>query len=169
MIAISTPKGLRSDGLDAATLGELWASDGAAMVGEDADPAWKIFGTAADVLFAGSKMGAINHDTAAKLAATAVVPHNPLPFTARALAVMQRADIAVVADFISTSAPLLAGWPTGDTTPDAIIASATDAIEGILNETKGHPDGAFLGACHRAEAYLSSWREELPFGRPLAG
>ena len=169
VIAISTPKGLRTEGLDPATLAELWASDGAAMVGEDADPAWKIFATAADILFAGSKIGAIDHDTAAKLAAKAVVPHNPLPFTARALAVMQRADIAVVADFISTSAPLLAGWPTGDTTPDAVIASATNAIESALNETKGHPDGAFLGACHQAEAYLSSWREELPFGRPLAG
>lgn len=169
VVAISTTKGLRTDGLDAAGLHQLWAAEGQAMVGEDAEPAWKIFGTEADVLFAGSKMGAINHDTAAKLSASAVVPHNPLPFTARALAVMQRADIAVVADFISTSAPLLAAWPTGAATPEAVIAAATDTIGAVLDETKGHGDGAFLGACHRAEAYLSTWRDELPFGRPLAG
>ena len=28
--------------------------------------------------------------------------------------------------------------------------------------------GPFLGACHTAEAFLSTWQDELPFGRPLA-
>ena len=29
-------------------------------------------------------------------------------------------------------------------------------------------DGPFLGACYSAEAFLSTWQDELPFGRPLA-
>ena len=26
----------------------------------------------------------------------------------------------------------------------------------------------FLGVCYAAEAFLSTWQDELPFGRPLA-
>ena len=32
----------------------------------------------------------------------------------------------------------------------------------------GSDDGPFLGACYAAEAFLSTWQDELPFGRPLA-
>ncbi len=165
---IATAKGVLAGDIDASTVREMWVSAGPGMVGDDADAAWKVFGAEADILFCGSKMGAINHDTAAKLGASVVVPHNPLPYTARALAVMQRADITVVPDFISTAAPLLAGWPTGEATHDGVIAAAGEAISGAMAEAGGHDDGLFLGACHRAEAFLATWRDELPFGRPLA-
>ena len=150
VVAVSTTAGTLHDanGLSPEDLRAQWDSSGAALVGDDADPAWKIFGTDADVLFAGSKIGAINHDTAANLTVKAVVPHAALPFTARALAVMQRDEIAAVADFIPTSAPLLAYWPGESTDPDAIVSRAEEAIRHALEETAGHADGAFLGACH---------------------
>jgi hypothetical protein len=31
-----------------------------------------------------------------------------------------------------------------------------------------HPSGPLLGACEQAEAFLATWCDELPFGRPLA-
>ncbi len=166
--AIATTKGLVPGDLDAASIRQRWDEAGDAMAGDDAEAAWKVFGTKADVLFCGSKVGAINHETAGRLAAGAVVPHSVLPFTARALAVMQRGDIAVVADFIPTAAPLLAHWPTGDASVESIIGSATDAVTTAIDEAAGHEHGAFLGACHRAEEFLRTWRETLPFGRPLA-
>ncbi|MEM7284999.1 MAG: hypothetical protein AAF480_01495, partial [Actinomycetota bacterium] len=170
IVAVSTTKGAMMDegGLDAAELRSAWAASGEAMVGDDADPAWKVFGAEADVLFTGSKTGAINHETAARLAATAVVPHAALPFTARALAVMERADVTVVPDFVALAAPAVGSWPGDATDADAVIAKATGAIQAAIEETSDHADGAFLGACYRAEAFLGTWRESLPFGRPLA-
>lgn len=170
VIAVSTAKGALVDdgGLDPATLAAGWAEHGDAVVGEDADPAWKVFATPADVLFCGSKMGAINHQTAERLKVAAVVPHAPLPYTARALAVMGRAGIVAVADFVPTGAPIHAWYPEGASTPDEVIAAATTSVESALDHALGHESGPFLGACLRAEEFLGTWRESLPFGRPLA-
>jgi glutamate dehydrogenase (NAD(P)+) len=170
VVAVSTNKGAMVDenGLDPAALAAAWAESGDAMVGEGADPAWKVFATAADVLFCGSKMGAINHQTAERLKVATVVPHAPLPYTARALAVMSRAGIVAVADFIPTGAALHAWYPNGAETPDAIVAAATASIESALDDALGHEHGPFLGACLRAEEFIGSWRDSLPFGRPLA-
>ena len=121
-----------------------------------------------DVLFAGSKMGAVNHTVAEQLSAGTVVPHGPIPVTARALAVLGRAGTTVVPDFISTAGSLFAWWPTGDPSPDAIAADAGAQITASLEEIADHPDGLFLAAAHRAESFLATWQDSLPFGRPLA-
>ena len=170
VVAVSTTKGamVDDDGLDPAALAAGWAENGDALVGDGAEPAWKTFATAADVLFCGSKMGAINHQTAERLKVAAVVPHAPLPYTAKALAVMGRAGIVTVADFIPIGAPIHAWYPTGDTTADAVTAAATASIETALEHALGHDHGPFLGACLRAEEFLGTWRGSLPFGRPLA-
>ena len=81
---------------------------------------------------------------------------------------MQRADVTVVPDFVALAAPAVAAWPGDAADADAVIAKATQAIQTAVSETSGHADGAFLGACHRAEAFLQTWRDSLPFGRPLA-
>lgn len=172
VISVSTTAGSITDaeGLAPADLRQLWNDHGADLVGQQGDPApaWKVFQSGADVLFAGSKMGAVNHTTAEKLQLSALVPHQPIPFTARAMAILQRAGCIVLPDFLTVAAPIFASWPTGEATPDAVVSAATDAITSALDETLGHEHGAFLGACHRAEAFLSTWRDELPFGRPLA-
>lgn len=171
IVAVSTAKGAMTadGGIDASELRGSWHSAGEGMVGDEAPPAWKVFGADTDVLFTGSKMGAINHDTASSLTASAVIPHAQLPYTARALAVMTRADIVAVPDFLATAGPVFAWWPQGGTDDAAaVVADASAAISAVLDEAAGHEDGAFLGACQRAETFLSTWRDELPFGRPLA-
>lgn len=122
----------------------------------------------ADVLFAGSKMGAIDHTVAEQLQVGTLVPYGPIPVTARALAVLGRAGTTVVPDFIATAGSLFAWWPTGDPSPDAIAAEAAAQITASLEEIADHPDGLFLAAAYRAESFLSTWQDTLPFGRPLA-
>lgn len=122
----------------------------------------------ADVLLAGSKMGAVDHATAEKLQVGTLVPYAPIPVTARALAVLGRAGTTVVPDFIAAAGSLFAWWPTGDSTPEAITADAAAKITASLEEIADHPDGLFLAAAYRAESFLATWQESLPFGRPLA-
>ncbi|WP_419924339.1 hypothetical protein [Candidatus Poriferisocius sp.] len=121
-----------------------------------------------DVLFAGSKMGAVNHTMAGQLSVGAVVPHAPIPVTARALAILGRAGTTVVPDFISTAGALFAWWPTGEFSPEAIAGDAAAKIAASLEEISAHPDGLFLAAAQRAETFLATWQDPLPFGRPLA-
>lgn len=121
-----------------------------------------------DVLFAGSKMGAIDHTVAEQLQVGTLVPYGPIPVTARALAILGRVGTTVVPDFIATAGSLFAWWPTGDPSPDAIAAEAAAQITASLEEIADHPDGLFLAAAYRAESFLATWQDTLPFGRPLA-
>jgi len=122
----------------------------------------------ADVLFAGSKMGAVDHAVAEQFQVGTLVPYGPIPVTARALAVLGRAGTTVVPDFISTAGPLFAWWPSGDPSPEAVAHDAAVQITASLEEIANHPDGLFLAASYRAESFLATWRDPLPFGRPLA-
>ncbi len=62
-----------------------------------------------DLLFCGTKVGAIDHIAAATLGASAVVPTGPLPLTTRAVAECRRRDILALPDFVTTAGPLLGG------------------------------------------------------------
>ena len=165
-------------GLDVSALHEAWAAHGPACVqhldGACSEPG-DVWGAADDILLVGSKMGALNHNIAAGLDTSAVACLHPIPFTTRALVILQAAGTVVLADFVCLAGPLFAAWPAelagleGDAvTPEAIEIAAIEAITNLVAETAGHPDGAFLGACGHAESFLRTWRDELPFGRPLA-
>jgi glutamate dehydrogenase (NAD(P)+) len=165
VVAVSTPKGTRHDvdGLSAFELGK-----GAAVVGDGAEPAFKVLGAPCDVLFTGSKMGAVDHKGAAFVTARAVVPIGPIPVTAKALAVLRRQGTVTLPDFVVLVGPLLAAWGASGRDTETLEAETRDAVAGILGEVAAHPDGPLLGACERAEAFLRTWRSALPFGRPLA-
>ena len=166
--SVSTPDGIAAD-----EIRERWSTNGADFVvgegEEETDPAWKIFQCGADVLFAGSKMGAINHTTAEKLEIEALIPHQPLPFTAKALSVLQKKGCMVVPDFVPVAGPLFSYWVEEGIEISNIISQVSSEMRAILDETVGNDDGLFLGSCYRAESFLSSWQQKLPFGRPLAG
>ena len=174
IIGLSTPAGAisNSDGFTAAELRAQWESDGDALVhgeGEgDPDPAWKVFQSDADILFAGSKMGAINHSTAEKLDIEALIPHQPIPYTTKALAVLQKNGCIVLPDFIPVAGPIFADWADPGTDSSEIVANAAEAIRTTLDEASKDNDGLFLGSCYRAESFLRSWQETPLFGRPLA-
>ncbi len=165
VVGVSTAKGSARNA-EGFTADEL--AQGATLVGEGADAAFKVLGVECDVIFTGSKAGAIDHKGAGFVTARAVVPTATIPVTAKALAVLRRAGIAVLPDFVTLAGPVLAAWADGDRTDAELTADTTVAVRSILDEVAGHADGPLLAACYRAEAFLATWQTTLPFGRPLA-
>lgn len=168
VVGISAGKGSIIDGAGfapEALTGAIGSGDTASLLGESPAAANRLLGVEADVLLAGSKAGAIEHSGAAYVKASAVVPWGPVAVSAKALAVLRRAGVTVVPDFVAIAGPLLGWAPTDPTGTDP--AAAAERIRASLQEVLDHEHGPFLGACLRAEAYLASWCDEKPFGRPL--
>jgi hypothetical protein len=152
-----------SAGFDAGELSQLMTAHGDDCVthlGGDTLPANRIFGVDADVLFVGSRLGALNDRSAPFVKARTVVPTAPSPVTAKGFAILQHANITIIPDFIVMAAPLAAAWQTGD---------PTAAVAGIVHDIVDDDEDLYLAACYRAEAFLRTWCDKLPFGRPFAG
>jgi hypothetical protein len=114
-----------------------------------------------DVLFVAGKAGVLDHIAAEAVKARTIIPLAPVPVTARALAVLRKADRMVIPDFLSTAAPLLATHaPDGGDPLERIHTAVTDLAE--------EGTGLWLAAALRAEENLAAWTSEKPFGRPLA-
>jgi len=177
IIGVGTTKGSAHSpfGLDADALDAAWQEHGnemASHLGVEAQGRTDLFVHAADLLFSGSKMGAIDHKVAADIAAKVIVPTGPLPYTTKAVINLDRAGVIVLPDFVTTAGPIFGEWPTGEATVDAVRASASDAIGAlttqVLADAKSRDVPPILAACERAEEFLLTWRDELPFGRPFA-
>ena len=91
-----------------------------------------------------------------------MVPLTPLPVTAKAYAVLRSAGITYVPDFVALAAPLLAACDAQNDTDPVERVRAT-----VAELAPSGPD-AWLVAVGMAEAFLSTWQDALPFGRPLA-
>ncbi len=119
------------------------------------------YDAACDVLFVAGKAGVLDHATAAVVQARTIVPLTSVPVTARALAVLGRADRVVIPDFLATAAPLLAAFDAAGGDPVRRVHTAvTDLAEAGT--------GLWLAAAKRAQQNLATWTAEKPFGRPLA-
>lgn len=117
--------------------------------------------TVADVLFLAGKAGMLEHEAVPAVAAAVVLPLTPVPVTARAHAELTKAGKVHVPDFLSTAAPLLHAHGEG-------IADPVEAVAEKVRSLATHGPGLWLAAVEEAEAFLRTWRDELPFGRPLA-
>ena len=119
------------------------------------------FDTEADILLVAGKAGVLDHESAAGVRARIVVPLTPVPVTARAHAELTRAGRVHVPDFLALAAPLLHAHADGVADPVAAVADkvASYAPRGT---------GMWMAAVEDAEAFLRTWRGDLPFGRPLA-
>ena len=123
---------------------------------------WTMWATQADALLVGSRPGALNHQGAELLNVSAVIPWAPIPVTTKALAVMISRDITYVPDFVAASGPVVVDHLPGERTIDRQVTEGLNALD-------GHDEPLFIAACHQAEAFLRTWQDTLPFGRPLAG
>jgi len=161
---------IESTGPVANAMSDLLAERGAKLVaGPGVEPDADALGSGADIVFVGSKMGVVNHGVAAKLTgAAAVVPCGRVPITAKALAVLRRAEVAVPADFVALAGSTIASWGDPARTEASIEAEITERVGSMCAEFAAHADGPLLAACYRAEEFLSTWQDSLPFGRPLA-
>jgi len=171
VVAVGTSAGTaeHAEGFDPAVLAER-ADQGPGMVKSLVDkprPAWAIFGADADVLFVGSRPGVLSHEGAAHVKARTVLATGAVPFSTKAMLVMQRAGTVVVPDFLSIAGPHIAAFDPA-IEPATAADTVRERIGGAVVELSQHPNGLFLGACEQAEAFLSTWQESLPFGRPLA-
>jgi glutamate dehydrogenase/leucine dehydrogenase len=119
------------------------------------------FDAACDALLVAGKAGVLEHDLAATVKATTVVPLTPVPVTARALAVLGRAGVVVVPDFLSTAGPLLAAVDPDGGDPMSRVHEKVEALA-------GEGTNLWMAAVTAAEEHLRTWQDELPFGRPLA-
>jgi glutamate dehydrogenase (NAD(P)+) len=155
---------------DSEALGQAWADHGEGLPAVQGSelPAAAVLAQTADVLVCGSKLGLVDHDVAATLPHRVVVPCSTAPVTARGLAVATRRDVIVLPDFLTVLGPLLAFRPAGGADPGSLLAAAADRVASLTNAALAHEEGPYLGACHRAEEFLRSWQDAVPFGRPLA-
>lgn len=159
-----------SDGFDpgeVAAAAEAHGPAGARQLGPVTEGAW-ITSVEADVLAVSSKAGVVDHRVAAGLGASLLVPLGPVPVTARGLAVARRGGCTVLPDFLTTAGPAFAMWADADATIEVLAPTIVEHVTEAVRTAGEHPDGPLLGACERAEAFLTTWRDELPFGRPLA-
>ena len=161
------------DGLDPDALAAAWSANGAKALsalaeGAQLDKPEALWAQPADIVFAGSKMGAVNHQVAESLDCRALVPCGRLAYTAKALAVCRRRDVAAVPDFVALAGSTIAAWSDPAVDGEEVRATAAGTAAALMAEALASEDGPFLGACYAAEAFLSTWQDELPFGRPLA-
>jgi glutamate dehydrogenase/leucine dehydrogenase len=164
VVAVSTSRGTAtsSAGFSAADLRSAVSAHGDDCVnqlGGEVVPSNRIFGVDAEVLFVGSRLGVVNDRSAPFVRARTVVPTGPSPVTAKGFAILQQAGVTLVPDFVVMAAPVVAAWQTAD---------VTEAIAAIVHDIVDEEEGIYLAACRKAEAFLRTWCERLPFGRPLA-
>ncbi len=170
---ISTPGGVAhsSTGFIADALAHAVHEFGPAMIenlGGEVSDAHSIWKAEVDAIVPRSKIGVVNHGVADQIAASLIVPGAPLPITAKALAHLRRAGKAAYPDFVSMAGPIIGSWPDDAATPESIRADVDAKVAAVVCDIKDHPDGPLLAACYRAESFLGTWQEALPFGRPLA-
>ena len=175
VVGLATAEGSLAsvDGFDSAALTGAWAEHGdkalSALAGGDGlDKPAALWSVEADIVFAGSKMGIVNHGVAGRLDCRALVPSGRLAYTSKALAVCRRNGIAAVPDFVALAGSTVAAWSSPETGDDEVCTDIIDTVAALMADALTSDDGPFLGACYAAEAFLSTWQDELPFGRPLA-
>jgi glutamate dehydrogenase/leucine dehydrogenase len=177
VVAVASTAGSvrRDSGFDPTELADAFASHGAVAVTQldgEQGPANAVLGAAADVLAVGSKLGAIDHESAAGVTARVLVPTAWVPVTTRALAVLNRAGTVVLPDTVALAGPVPSWGLDGAPTADPLVA-ARDTVSSLMAEilagaASGLGDGVpVLAACERAEAFLTSRGHDIPFGRPL--
>lgn len=171
--AVSTSAGTATspDGFDIDALIAALASDGPGMVNqfaEEAEPVWKLLGAEADVLFGGSKMGLIDHKGAEFVQAKVMVPTAPIPYTTKGALTMERNGTRVLPGFVTTGGSIFADVPAGGDDQESIERTASDALTTLTSALLAGDDSPILEACHRAESFLATWRDSVPFGRPFA-
>jgi glutamate dehydrogenase (NAD(P)+) len=171
LVAVATAGGARiADLPPAEELAALWAEHGDGLTAQlgDERPASAALECDADLLLCGSRAGVVDHGLAGRATHRAVVPVGPVPLTARALAVTSARGGVYLPDFISTAGPLLAARPADEPDAAALRETAARRIAELAERVLAEGPSPFLAACEIAESFLASWRDELPFGRPLA-
>ena len=153
---------------DPATLADAYMAAGAGCVeqlGKVGKP-WEIYKGDVDVVFVGSGPGAMSGQGASMVGTTPVVAVGPAAISSKAMALLRQQGAPTAADFVAGVGPALAWW-SDNTSHDELRSSTSSAVAALVEETAQHADGGFMAACYKAEAFMKTWQDTLPFGRPL--
>lgn len=165
------------EGIDIAEVLNSWEEHGSDFLNHnnfDLQPAKDIFSTPTDILFVGSKIGAIEHNLADKLDISALVSLHPIPYTTKALIILDRKGVVVPPDFLCLGGQIMADYSSSKS-PEEIIKTTADKtkelaaeMDALKKDIQSEGPALFLAGCKMAEDFLLTWQEELPFGRPTA-
>ncbi|HAF69631.1 MAG TPA: hypothetical protein DCL16_10955 [Acidimicrobiaceae bacterium] len=166
---ISTPKGCVTGNFDSVSLADTWLDAGPSCVEQlgTVGKAWEIWKSDMDAIFVGSKPGAMSGDGARGVQDTPIIATSAAAVSSKALAILRKNNTPVAADFLTGIGPALAWWTPEETSQDELRSSTSKLVTELLEETSNHSDGHFMAACYKAEAFIDSWQEQRPFGRPL--
>jgi len=167
----STPKGVANGSFSSGELAGALTEHGPeapASFGH-VDKPWTIWnGSDVDVIFCGSKPGTLAHVSAPGVGSAAVVATGVAPVTTKALASLKAAGTFVSPAFLAGLGCQLLGFDTTINTAQDARSRTEEVVGGVLDDLVDHTGGVYLAACLRAESYMQTWAETLPFGRPMA-
>ena len=179
IVALSTTAGwvAKPEGFDVAELQAAYLEHGDQLIDQLGEPPpanSQIFEVPCDALLAGSKMGVTDHHVAELVQARVLGSLQPLAFTTRGMVTLQNKGCQALPGFLCLGGPLYAATESSQNSapsePDhqSVIKLARTKTAELVTKLAQHPEGLFLAACYQAEEFLLTWRDELPFGRPLA-
>jgi glutamate dehydrogenase (NAD(P)+) len=175
VVAVSTVAGCVADpaGLDLDQLREARAAHGDQLVSKlrrECQPREALFEAEADVLVPGARVGVLDEQRAARVAARAVVPAANVPYTNGGLAALDARGIAAHADFVCNAAAVLGYTSPASASQDDVLARVEETISNLVRECAADDRGPFAAARAIAERFLRTWRPAggLPPGPPLA-
>lgn len=174
VVAISTVAGCVADqaGLDLDELWEARAAHGDQLVSELRRarlPREALFEVDADVLVPGARVGVLDEQRAARVAARAVVPAANVPYTAAGLAALERRGIAAHADFVCNAAAVVGYTSPASASQAEVLDRVERTIGHLARGCAGDARGPFAAASAMAEEFLRTWRAPaaVPPGPPL--
>jgi glutamate dehydrogenase/leucine dehydrogenase len=149
-----------------ATAHEEHGDDLVAHLGVDATDQWAVFGVDVDLFVPPPTLRSLSEQGAGMVRAKAILPSGEQAVSPKALASLRRRGIETLPDTIALAGPAILGATSAGTDADAVGAHIDEAVATMV-AASGSDDGLLLGSCYAAEAFLRTWRDELPFGRPL--
>ncbi len=175
LIAFSTIHGSvqRPAGFDVDELLELRAQHGDRLVehlGTEVRPASELFAVEADVLVPGARIGVIDEARARTLRARVVAPGANVPYTARALEILNERNIPALADFVCNSGATIGYVTSGLQTSDQAVTVVEKRVRDLTRQSLEDPEGPLSGASRIAEAHLRTWLDQgqMPDGPAMA-
>jgi len=175
LIAFSTIHGSvqRPAGFDVDELLGLRAQYGDRLVGHlgtEVRPASDLFAVEADVFVPGARIGVIDEPRARTLRARVVAPGANVPYTARALEVLNERKIPALADFVCNSGATIGYVTSGLQTSDQAVTVVEKRVRDLTRQSLEDPEGPMSGARRIAEAHLRTWLDQgqMPDGPAMA-
>jgi hypothetical protein len=120
-----------------------------------------------DLYIPPATLRAVDHTNEGSIGAGAVLGAADLIVTPRAIAQLRARQVEVWPEWVAVIGPTMAGLADLDTSVDDVVTAVGTKVTDVLRAARDHEDGPTMGACIAAEDYLRTWRDELPFGRPL--